>query len=83
MKKSITTSIRLDSNLSAKLEKAARELRRGKNWIISESIRKYLDQIKNTSLVQEARTQSLLINKQNESEHDLWEINSDVEEWNH
>lgn len=83
MTKSITTSIRLELSLSKKLEKAAHDLRRGKNWIISESIRRYLDQIKNTSLAQEAKKQSLLLIKQKKSEDDLWETNADREGWNY
>jgi len=82
MTKGITTSIRLELNLSKKLENAARNLHRGKNWLISEALRRYLEQLENPNLVQEARKQSLLASKQKNTGDDLWETNSDQEEWN-
>ncbi len=81
MTKSITTSIRLELSLSKKLEKVAHNLHRGKNWLISEAIRKYLEQLENPNLAQEARVQSLLASKQRNTNTDLWEINSDKEGW--
>ncbi|MEY4463698.1 MAG: hypothetical protein RLZZ81_669 [Pseudomonadota bacterium] len=81
MTKSITTSIRLEINLSKQLEKAAHDLHRGKNWIISEAIRIYLRQLENSDLAKEARRQSLLASKQKNSDADLWERNSDYEGW--
>ncbi len=83
MLKSVTTSIRLELGLSKKLEKAAHNLHRGKNWLISEAIRRYLEQLENTSLVQEARKQSLLVSNQKNADDDLWEVNSDREGWNY
>lgn len=83
MIKSITTSIRLELSLSKKLEKAAHHLHRGKNWLISEAVRRYLEQLENPNLVQEARKQSLLVSKQKNSDDDLWELNSDREGWNY
>ncbi len=41
--KSITTSIRLEINLSKKLEKATYDLHREKSWIISEAIHNILN----------------------------------------
>jgi predicted DNA-binding protein len=81
MLKSVTTSIRLELGLSKKLEKAAHNSHRGKNWLISEAIRRYLEQLENTSLVQEARKQSLLVSNQKNIDDDLWEANSDREGW--
>jgi predicted DNA-binding protein len=81
MIKSVTTSIRLELSLSRKLEKAAHNLHRGKNWLISEAVRRYLEQLENTTLVQEARKQSLLVSKQKNMDYDIWETNSDSEEW--
>lgn len=83
MLKSVTTSIRLELGLSKKLEKAAHNLHRGKNWLISEAIRRYLEQLENTTLVQEARKQSLLISNSKNTDDDLWEANSDREGWNY
>jgi predicted DNA-binding protein len=81
MIKSVTTSIRLELSLSRKLEKVAHNLHRGKNWLISEAVRRYLEQLENTTLVQEARKQSLLVSKQKNMDYDIWETNSDSEEW--
>jgi predicted DNA-binding protein len=81
MTKGITTSIRLELSLSKRLEKAAHNLHRGKNWLISEAVCKYLEQLENPNLVQEARKQSLLASKQKNKDTDLWEINSDQEGW--
>lgn len=81
MIKSVTTSIRLELSLSRKLEKAAHNLHRGKNWLISEAVRRYLEQLENTTLVQEARNQSLLVSKQKNMDYDIWETNSDSEGW--
>lgn len=83
MLKSVTTSIRLELDLSKKLEKAAHNLHRGKNWLISEAIRRYLEQLDNTTLVREARQQSLLVSNQKNIDDDLWEANSDREGWNY
>lgn len=81
MTKSIITSIRLEASLSRKLKKVAHDLHRGKNWLISEALRIYLEQLENQNLVQEARKQSLLANKQKSINTDLWEVNSDDEGW--
>jgi predicted DNA-binding protein len=81
MTKSITTSIRLEASLSKKLEKVAHDLHRGKNWLIREALRIYLEQLENQNLVQEARKQSLLVSKQKSLNTDLWEVNSDDEGW--
>jgi predicted DNA-binding protein len=83
MIKSVTTSIRLELSLSRKLEKAAQQLHRGKNWLISEAVRRYLEQLENTTLVQEARNQSLLVSKQKNMDYDIWETNSDSEGWSY
>ena len=81
MTKSITTSIRLEVGLSKKLEKVAHDLHRGKNWLISEALRIYLEQLENQNLNLEARKQSLLASKQRNLDSDLWEVNSDDEGW--
>lgn len=83
MTKGVTTSIRLEVSLSKKLETAAHNLHRGKNWLISEAVRRYLEQLENPNLIQEARRQSLLVSEQKNQDTDLWEMNSDQEGWNY
>ena len=82
MTKNITTSIRLDANLSKKLERAAHDLHRGKNQLISTALRVYLEQLEYQNFAQEARKQSLLVSKQKSLDADLWEVNGDDEGWN-
>ncbi|MFY9589810.1 CopG family ribbon-helix-helix protein [Rickettsia endosymbiont of Halotydeus destructor] len=82
MTKSNITSIRLEPSLSKKLEKAAHDLHRGKNWLISEAIRIYLKQLEHPNLAEEAKQQSLLASKQEDLDANLWEINTDQEGWN-
>lgn len=77
MTKGITTSIRLEVSLSEKLERTTHNLHRGKNWLISEAVRKYLEQLEHHNLAEEARRQSLLVGKEQNLDNDLWETNSD------
>ena len=67
--------------LNKKIEKAAYKLHRGKNWVVKEAIRVYLEQFENLDLIQEASKQSLLASKQEKTDANLWEANSDQEEW--
>jgi predicted DNA-binding protein len=83
MTKGVTTSIRLEPSLSKRLDKAAHNLHRGKNWLISQAVCEYLEQLETPDLIQEARKQSLLASKQKILDDDLWEINSDQEGWNY
>lgn len=81
MTKGNITSIRLEPSLSKRLEKAAHDLHRGKNWLINEAIRMYIKQLEHPNLVEEARQQSLLASKQKKLDANLWEINADQEGW--
>lgn len=77
---STTTSIRLPDNLKLELEAVSRQLHRGKNWIISEAIRVYLEGLKNPSLRAEARRQSLLASQKEKSDTFLEDI-ADTTGW--
>ncbi|BFD46738.1 MAG: hypothetical protein DMENIID0002_13840 [Rickettsia endosymbiont of Sergentomyia squamirostris] len=81
--KSIATVIRLETKLSKKLETAAQNLHKDKNYLIIEAVRMYLEQLEHPDIVEEARRQSLLANKQENPDADLWEMNSDHAGWNH
>jgi predicted DNA-binding protein len=81
MAKAITTSIRLEPDLREKLEKAAHNLHRGKNWLISEALRRYLEQLESSGLAQEARRQSLLASKFHHTDWELWEADAEHEDW--
>lgn len=77
--KTHTTSIRLSVEMSDKLNQASSVLHRGKNWIITQAISRYLSQIKSLTLAEEAKRQSLLASRS--LSDDIWEDNSDFEDW--
>jgi len=82
MRHSITTSVRLSSELRDQLETAAHTLHRGKNWIIVHALEMYLAQLHFHELAVEARRQSLLAAKEdNEKDMQLWEDNTDTTGW--
>lgn len=59
MTKSVITSIHLELSLDKRLDKAALNLHRSRNWLISEAIRKYLEQLENPNLAQETNKDGL------------------------
>ncbi|MCC8482997.1 MAG: ribbon-helix-helix domain-containing protein [Rickettsia endosymbiont of Labidopullus appendiculatus] len=81
--KNVATVIRLETKLSKRLETVSQNLHRDKNSLIIEAVRMYLEQLEYPNIVEEARKQSLLANKQENPDSDLWEINSDHAGWNY
>jgi predicted DNA-binding protein len=81
MSQGITTSIRLNPELNTELEKAARNLHRGKNWIISQALKAYLEKINQHSLIKEAQRQSLLAKKMDRQVSSEWEDETDTSGW--
>ena len=77
---STTTSIRLSDALRDELEAVSHKLNRGKNWIISEAIRTYLESLKKPSLEAEARRQSLLA-AHKDKQDSVWEDHADTQGW--
>ena len=77
---SSTTSIRLSDDLRVELEAVSQRLHRGKNWIISEAIRIYLQSFRNPSLEAEAKRQSLLVALKDKQDT-IWEDNADTQGW--
>lgn len=81
MSESITTSIRLSPRLRRALEQRARSEQRGKNWIISRALEKYLE-AEPLDLAEEARRQSLLASRSSaEDWADAWTEEADLEQW--
>ncbi len=74
-----TTSIRLTAELTKKLERTARALHQGKNWIIKEALEAYLQKLEYSMIEKEARRQSLLASKK--LLDDDWQNETDIEEW--
>jgi predicted DNA-binding protein len=81
MARGITTSIRLTPKTRLELELASRFLKRGKNWIVNEALQAYLTRMSLSSLINEAKKQSLLASKAVRNENNLWEENSDTQDW--
>lgn len=81
MIKSITTSVRLTTDINAQLNQAALILHRGKNWIITHAIERYLSEMKPLTLTEEAKRQSILASQSMNTEDDIWEDNVDIENW--
>ena len=77
---SSTTSIRLSDDLRVELEAVSQRLHRGKNWIISEAIRIYLQSFRNPFLEAEAKIQSLLVTLKDKQDT-IWEDNADTQGW--
>ncbi len=77
MSESVTTSIRLSPRLRRALEQKARAEQRGKNWIISRALEKYLEE-GSADLVEEARRQSLIASQASGED---WAEDADFEQW--
>jgi predicted transcriptional regulator len=77
MSESVTTSIRLSPRLRRALEQRARAEQRGKNWIISRALEKYLEE-ESSDLAEEARRQSLLASRHGGED---WSEVADFEQW--
>lgn len=78
----ITTSIRLPQDLNNQLNQAKHLLHRGKNWIITQAVKRYLAELTPLNLSEEAKRQSLLASKAScEDEQNLWEKDYENEDW--
>lgn len=77
MSELVTTSIRLSPRLRRALEQRARAEQRGKNWIISRALEKYLEE-ESPDLAEEARRQSLLASQHGGED---WSEVADFEQW--
>jgi predicted transcriptional regulator len=78
---SSTSSFRLSDELKARLEEASRRMKKGKNRILTDAIREYLDRHSQDSLREEARRQSLIASRANWKDQDAWE-RAVAEAWN-
>jgi len=80
MSQSVTTSIRLPSELRESLEHVAHTLNRGKNWVVINALKEYLQKHNHESLIETARQQSLLASSY-EQDDSVWEENIDDSSW--
>ena len=60
---STTTTVRLSSELSRRLDEAANRMTRGKSWIIARALDEYLRQATPDELIKEVRRQCRAANR--------------------
>ena len=77
---SSTSSFRIPDDLRARLEKTARRLNKGKNWILNRALEEYLDRHSRGQSLEEARRQSLEARRREWKDEAFWEKLSD-ETW--
>ncbi|HEY7338916.1 MAG TPA: ribbon-helix-helix protein, CopG family [Bryobacteraceae bacterium] len=70
---SSTSSFRITDELKAQLEATAHRMNKGKNRIINEALKEYLDRHNPEWLRAEARRQSLLASKHKWKDEEFWE----------
>jgi predicted DNA-binding protein len=76
------SSVRMPEELRDRLERTAKYLKKGKNWIINQALDEYLRKVDRETLAAEARRQSLLVSSVEQREPDeFWERISDTRGW--
>jgi predicted transcriptional regulator len=78
---SSTSSFRISDELKAQLEEASARLNKGKNWIINQALKEYLERHSFEALRAEARRQSILASKTPFEGEEDWEKMA-AEVWN-
>jgi predicted transcriptional regulator len=71
----------MPDELRQRLERTARRLKKGKNWIINQALDEYLLKLDRDALAREARRQSLLAKSTEEGETAFWENTVDTHGW--
>jgi predicted transcriptional regulator len=76
------SSVRIPDELRYRLERTARHLKKGKNWIINPALDEYLRKVDRDTLTDEARRQSLAASSaEARGEAGFWEKVSDTRGW--
>jgi predicted DNA-binding protein len=78
---STTSSFRISDELRIRFEAAASRSGKGKNWILNQALREYLERMREDSLAAEARRQSLLASGQTAPEAQFWAAQADDRHW--
>jgi predicted DNA-binding protein len=78
---STTSSFRISDELRIRLESAASQSGKGKNWILTQALREYLERMREDSLAAEARRQSLLASARTTPEERFWAAGADDRHW--
>lgn len=79
--KSVSTSIRIQARLAARLERVATRLSRGKNWIITRALEEYLAKVGQDEVAAEAKRQSLLASRGRAKADSFWSDHGDLSGW--
>ncbi len=80
--KSSTSSFRISEDLRIRLERTARHMGRGKNWLINRALEEYLNKLGGEALAAEARRQSLVASGVTTKDEEFWQKQSDTAGWN-
>ncbi len=80
MTDSVTTSIRMTRRLREHLERRARATGKGKNWIINEALRRYLE-LDDPEYESQARRQSQVASTSSAAESGDWSEAADLDQW--
>ena len=76
------SSVRMPDELRYRLERTARHLKKGKNWIINQALDEYLRKVDRDTLADQARRQSLAASSaEAREEAGFWERVSDTRGW--
>jgi predicted DNA-binding protein len=78
---SSTSSFRIRDELRVRFEAAASASGKGKNWILNQALREYLDRMREDYLAEEARRQSLLASARSAPEAEFWAAQRDERDW--
>ena len=79
--KSTTTSVRVSNELRSRLDQAARQLKRGKNAIITLALEEYLGKFNRQQYLEEACRQSLLASAASDEDAAQWSKHADTSGW--
>ena len=80
--RSSTSSFRISEDLRIRLERTARHLGKGKNWVINRALEEYLNRAGRDALAVEARRQSLAASVVTTRDEEFWEKQGDSTGWN-
>jgi predicted DNA-binding protein len=80
--RSSTSSFRISEDLRIRLERTARHMGRGKNWLINRALEEYLNKAGGEALVAEARRQSLAASGVTTKDEEFWQKQGDTAGWN-
>ena len=78
---SSTSSFRIPNELKERLEQAAEQMKKGKNWIINRALEEYLERHCKEAFEAEARRQSLAASHHEWKDGEFWEKMA-AETWN-